>query len=210
MSASPSSAVPHPPEQVFTVRSRRLTLRQLGPADAARLQEFFYSHTLETIQLRYGHAVTRMTSERAYDLVNVDQNRDLALAIFEEEGPRTIIHAVGRYYLDPGERSAEAAFVVRESLRQLGLGRRLMKVMVDTARERGLELLWGRVRRDNQPMLGLFRRFGGQLVAGDEPGDSDVEIRVPLQAPKVAPPSRTARPGLERGSAKSRRKRNLC
>ena len=102
--------------------------------------------------------------KRAFDLVNVDQARDVAIALFETDGAREIIHAVGRYYLDADERSAEVAFVVRESKRRRGFGCLLLQTLVDVARARGLDALWGRVRHDNAPMLALFRQFGARPV----------------------------------------------
>lgn len=157
-------------------------LRPLHSSDIRRLQEFFYSHTLETIQMRYGYTVTRMTRERAYDLVNVDQTRDLALAVFETQGPRQIIHAVGRYYVDPDGRSAEVAFVVRETKRRLGIGTTLMETLIAVARKRGLEQVWGRVRKDNLPMLALFKRFGGVAAASAETSTNDTDVRITLRA----------------------------
>jgi hypothetical protein len=67
-----------------------------------------------------------MSQQRAYELVSVDQNRDLALAVFERDGPDDLIHAVGRYYLDKNGRSAEMAFVVGESKRRVGMARTLL------------------------------------------------------------------------------------
>lgn len=210
MSKANPGADPAAGPRQFEVRGQRLILRPLTPADAGRLQEFFYSHTLETIQLRYGHAVARMTNERAHDLVSVDQSRDLALAIVEEDDARQTIHAIGRYYLDTDGRGAEAAFVVRESCRRRGLGTRLLQALVATARQRGLAVLWGRVRHDNQPMLALFRRFGGRPVALPDSDSGDLEMRIPLQEPvpsaAPAPEKRIPRTARPRGGLLRKRK----
>jgi len=147
---------------------RPYILRILTPADDRRLQEFFYSHTEETILRRYGFTVTRMSRERASELVGVNQNRDLALGIFELHGPRQVIRAVGRYYLDPDGKGAEMAFVVAESRRRLGMARILLDQMITSARERGLHRLWAQVDRDNQPMLNLFRRSGFKEQPGED------------------------------------------
>ena len=175
--------------QVFEKRGTTYQLRLLRPDDAARLQQFFYSHTLETIQMRYGYAVTRMTPERARELVGVDQTRDLALGIVESVDGSEVIHAVGRYCLDGDGRSAEVAFVVRENRRRLGFASRLLGTLIDVARRRGLTALWGRVRRDNQPMLALFQHFGGVPVPNGEAGDSEIDVRIELgpRAPGAKP-----------------------
>jgi len=166
----------------LSLHGKTYLLRALHESDLERLQAFFYSHSSDTIQLRYGHAVTQMTQERARDLVGVDQSRDLALAILEVQGEEQTIHAVGRYCLDPDGRSAEVAFVVRETKRHLGMGTTLFGALRDVARERGLTCIWGRVRRDNTPMLALFRRAGGQPIPGTAGADGEIDLRVDLQS----------------------------
>ena len=166
------------------IRARRLELRDgkeyilrpLGPADDRRLQEFFYSHTEETIVRRYGFTVTRMSRERAFELVGVDQNRDLALAVVELQGPRQVIHAVGRYYLDRDGKAAEMAFVVSEKKRRLGMARILLERMIEIGRERGLARLWAQVDRDNAAMLGLFRQYQAKEAPGDDMHTVDIAI----------------------------------
>jgi len=156
-------------------------LRPLGPADDRRLQEFFYSHTEETIVRRYGFTVSRMSRERAFELVGIDQNRDLALAVVELRGPRQLIHAVGRYYLDRDDKGAEMAFVVSESKRRLGMASILLERMIEIANERRLERLWAQVDRDNVPMLALFRRYGAEETPGDDMQTVNIEIRLAEQ-----------------------------
>jgi acyl-CoA hydrolase/GNAT superfamily N-acetyltransferase len=157
---------------------REYILRPLGPADDRRLQEFFYSHTEETIIRRYGFTVTRMSRERAFELVGIDQNRDLALAVVELQGPRQVIHAVGRYYLDNDRKGAEMAFVVAENKRRLGMARILLERMMEIARNRGLEHLWAQVDRDNTPMLALFRDYGSEESEGED--NHTVRIDIPV------------------------------
>lgn len=157
-------------------------LRALAPGDESRLQEFFHSHTLDTIYERYGGLVATMTTERAHELVGVDQTRDCALAIFSRDG-RTI-HAVGRYCLDAAGDTAELAFVVRENQRHQGLGTTLLQQLIGTARNRGLKRLWAQVNTHNAAMLGIFRRHGFTIVP--EPGIALVNATLVLPSP--APP----------------------
>lgn len=163
---------------VFVAAGRRYTLRPLHPSDERRLQEFFYSHTPETIVQRYGHPVKRMGRQRAYELVSVDQRRDLALAVFECQGPRQIIHAVGRYFVDDGSATAELAFVVRETKRRWGFASRLLDAMLAIARRRSLKAMWALVLADNQPMLNLFRKAGATIKRSSEPNMMRVDLPV--------------------------------
>jgi GNAT superfamily N-acetyltransferase len=157
-------------------------LRLLGPADEGRLISFFNSHTEETIRQRYGYHISEMTHERARRLVGVDQTRDLALGLFERAGDgEEVLHAVGRYLLDPAGRSAEMAFVVRESKRGLGICTTLLRTLLRVARRRGMSYLFAQVQADNASMLSIFRRHGGRI----KPilGADTVEVFVPTAPP---------------------------
>ncbi|HTX66561.1 MAG TPA: GNAT family N-acetyltransferase [Opitutaceae bacterium] len=164
-------------------------LRPLAPADADRLIAFFNSHTEETIRQRYGYHISEMTPERARRLVGVDQARDVALGVFERTAAGDeVLHAVGRYLLDAAGRSAEMAFVVRESKRHLGIATALLRRLLEIARQRGMGYLFAQVQGDNAPMLAIFRRHGGRLRP--IPGADAVEVFVPTVPPRAGPPGR--------------------
>lgn len=171
---SPAGVVP----TKLVLAGEPYVLRPLQPSDERRLQEFFYSHTQETIQSRYGYMVSRMSRERAYELVNIDQTHDLALGILEVQGPREVIHAIGRYYLDPDGRTAEVAFVTRETKRRCGLARTLFEQLRTEARKRGLVALRAQVAPENEAMLGLFQRYPHRLARIE--GTSAVAVEMAL------------------------------
>lgn len=142
------------------LKGERYNLRPLQPADERLLQEFFYSHTKETLLMRYSHHPKQMSREKASALVAVDQARDLALCITKSKGPREEIEAIGRFYYLEQSNAAEVAFVVREALRGRGLARRLLKEIIAIGRQRGLGKLTASVRADNKPMLRVFAKNG--------------------------------------------------
>jgi acyl-CoA hydrolase/GNAT superfamily N-acetyltransferase len=153
-------------------------LRPLRPADERTLQEFFYSHTPETVQFRYGYMVASMSRRRAQELVSVRQDQDLALGIFSREssGIRETLRAVGRYYLDTGGKSAEVAFVVSETKRNVGMAGALLGEMIRIARARGLEYLWAQVEKGNRPMVRVFEKFQAKVKRTSD----CTEIRIDL------------------------------
>lgn len=182
---------PRTVSEIGDIETRRLqfgdqqyVLRPLHPSDERSLQEFFYSHNAETIHRRYGFLVRRMNRRRAYELVAVDQSRHLALALVEIQGPRQVIHAVGRYYLDDNGTSAEAAFVVRETMRRLGIGTTLLRALLAVARKRGLTTLWAQVDRQNLAMYRLFIREGAVDAQSDD--DSVYRVEFDLTADPAA------------------------
>ncbi|MGM0578494.1 MAG: GNAT family N-acetyltransferase [Myxococcota bacterium] len=152
-------------------------LRPLQTSDERRLQEFFYSHTEETLLQRYRHRPRAMSRERAHRLVNVDQTRDLALCILERQGPREVIHAIGRWFVDDDGSGAEIAFVVRESMRGRGMASRLVRTMLHVARKRGVPKLYAIVRLDNLPMIRVLEHFGFEAHTTDDPFEACYEVR---------------------------------
>lgn len=155
------------------------TVRPLALADTERLISFFKSHNEETVRLRYGYFFREMTRARAQELVGVDQRRDLALAVFsvQPDGSEAI-DAIGRYFLLEDGRTAEMAFVVRESKRRLGMAQALLRLLMDVARHRGLTALTAQVQRENHGMIALFRQAGASVHSVI--GADAVNVRLPL------------------------------
>ncbi|TQV67710.1 GNAT family N-acetyltransferase [Exilibacterium tricleocarpae] len=159
------------------IQNRSFELRPLRPADERRLQEFFYSHTKETLLLRYNYHPKQMSREKSCTLVSVNQERDLALCIVDKNGQTEVIHAVGRYYLIAEKNSCEVAFVIRESQRGKGMAKRLLAEMTAIARSRGIATMCAYVRKDNKPMLSIFKK-GGFVK---QPHDSVQEVYLELE-----------------------------
>ncbi|WP_198676561.1 GNAT family N-acetyltransferase [Aliidiomarina soli] len=165
----------------LTIHGERFDLRPLYPSDERRLQEFFYSHTKETLQLRYNAVPTHMSREKSCTLVSVDQSKDLALCIVRQKGSAAQIQAVGRYYLIESQNSCEVAFVTRENYQGHGMATLLLQEMIRIAKIRGLKSMQAVVRSGNTPMLNVFERSGFKRVPADEPGE--ISLILSLQEP---------------------------
>jgi len=178
----PQDAAPLLKPRASSFGGQPYVVRPLGPADEGRLISFFNSHTGETIRQRYGYRIAEMTHERAQRLVGVDQSRDVALGVFEQATDgEDVLHAVGRYLLDATGKSAEMAFVVRETKRGLGICTALVRLLLQIARARGMSYLFAQVQADNAPMLAAFRRHGGRtrpILGADA-----TEVFVPTSIP---------------------------
>ena len=153
-------------------------LRPLNPSDERRLQEFFYSHTKETLQMRYNTVPTQMSREKSCTLVSVDQTTDLALCIVRQKGSAAEIQAVGRYYFVPQNNSCEVAFVTREIHQGKGMASRLLDEMIRIAKIRAIDHMVAYVRAENHKMLAVFERAGFKRLPSEEPGE--VHLKLPL------------------------------
>jgi GNAT superfamily N-acetyltransferase/acyl CoA:acetate/3-ketoacid CoA transferase beta subunit len=130
--------------------------RPIRTTDERRLQDFFYSHTEETIYLRYGMMVHSMPHQRALELVQLDYHRQLALVgLIGEPGEERIV-AIGRYLLDEQTNLAEVAFVVHEEYRSLGVAKYLLRSLVQIVRDKGFAGITAQVLPGNTQMLHVF------------------------------------------------------
>ena len=143
------------------------SLRPLNPSDERKLQEFFYSHSQETLRMRYSHDPKNMSRNKSTSLVSVDQQTDLALCIVDGEDADYEIQAVGRYYYLEHSNSAEVAFVTRESAQGQGMASTLLTYIVDIARRRQLNSLIAIVKRANYAMVHVFEKFGFERANND-------------------------------------------
>lgn len=142
------------------LKGRTYFLRSLRLSDERLLQEFFYSHSPETLYFRYRFHPKRMSREKAQSLVNISRDEGVAIGIFRRKGPMEEIAAVGRFYLLSKENAAEVALVVKETHRRRGMARAVLERLIASARQRGLTRMIAYVLRENQPMLRLFEKCG--------------------------------------------------
>ena len=128
--------------------------------------------------MRYGHLKDRMTDEAAYKLTSVDQSVDLAFALFEENGQRQEIEAIGRFYQDSSGKSAEVAFMVGENVRRLGMSWFLLGELALVAKKRNIKTFWASVLKRNKPMAALFTRFGAEKesILGEDSDEFTMDV----------------------------------
>lgn len=149
------------------------TLRPLNPADERRLQEFFYSHTKHTRELRYGYDPKMMSRENSCNLVSIDQSMDCALCIVQERGTRTLLHAVGRFY-KMGDTTCEVAFVTKETSQGMGMASVLLEQMIEIATQRGILKMFALVKAVNKSMLNVFLQHGFVIIPGDDVNEREL------------------------------------
>ncbi|MFQ5561706.1 MAG: GNAT family N-acetyltransferase, partial [Nitrospinota bacterium] len=115
-----------------------IRVRPVFPTDERLVQDFFYSHTVETIYNRYFHIEKSMHHDRAHSMVNLNFRRDIALLCLFGDHENQKAVGIGRYSLNPTNNSAEVAFVVHEEFRGNGIGEHLLSNLIEIGRERGV------------------------------------------------------------------------
>jgi acyl-CoA hydrolase/GNAT superfamily N-acetyltransferase len=138
-----------------------VTIRPIKPTDEPLLQDFFYSHSDETIYRRYFRAVRALSHATAQTLVNLDYKDRMAfVAALGEIGLERII-GVGRYAAEKDQPGmVEVAYTIHDDFQGVGVGGKLQDRLEDYAKRIGFRGVSGYIFQDNISMVRLFAKQG--------------------------------------------------
>ncbi|HYA38208.1 MAG TPA: bifunctional acetate--CoA ligase family protein/GNAT family N-acetyltransferase [Candidatus Methylomirabilis sp.] len=137
-----------------------IVLRPIRPEDAEIEDAFVRNLSPQSKYFRFMQMLRELTPEMLVRLTQIDYDRELALiAVVQQEG-REVEIAVTRYGMNPDGTSAEFAIVVADAWQGKGIGTRLLGMLMEAARAKGLKSLEGEVLAENAAMLSLVRRLG--------------------------------------------------
>jgi len=148
----------------------KVNLRPIKPTDEVLLQDFFYSHSEETIYKRYFRPLRALPHDTAQDMVNLDYRNRMAVVATAGEIGREWLVGVARYAYEPTEDRAEMAITLREEFHGQGLGTLLQYELARYARAMGFQGLTALVLDSNKVLLGLFGKLGPYHKKQFEPG----------------------------------------
>jgi len=138
---------------------RTVHVRPVRPGDAAAVQTFVRGLSVATRRLRFFAPIRELTPSMLKCLTEVDGWRDRVLIALAEDDNGGRVVALAQYAADASMR-CDLALVIADAWQNLGLGRLLLDMLVQTARDAGFARAEGDVLRGNDAMLGLARAFG--------------------------------------------------
>lgn len=168
-------------EEVARGDGRVFWLRPIVPEDEPVLVQSFSRLDAEDIRMRFFAYMKSLPHRFAARLCQIDYDREIALALTDPgQAGHAPIYAVVRLYADPDNENAEFAIVVDAAVRGNGFGELLMRRIIQHARERGVQQIFGEVLAENKPMRQLCRKLGfhSRSVPG-EPGVVSVTLDIP-------------------------------
>jgi acetyltransferase len=159
---------------------RSLLLRPIRPEDEPALQAAFAKLTPEEVRLRFFVPMKTLSHVAAVRFTQLDYDREMGLILTQPGIPgRTEIYGVVNIIADPDNRLAEYSIIVRHDMVGMGLGILLMRRIIDYARQRGIDEIYGDVLRENHSMLKLCAILGfEESRVPDEPGLVRVTLRL--------------------------------
>jgi acetyltransferase len=173
---TPPAIRPYPEalRQTLAVKGGTLDVRPIRPEDAAALRAMIGRADPADVRFRFHAAVRELSQAQIARLTQIDYDREMALiAVMGEE-----ILCVARLVADPEGETAEFALAVRTDQQRRGIGRGMMRLLLDYARQRGIAKVWGAVEMENERMLALGRELG--FVAHPSPEQGEVRLQLTL------------------------------
>ena len=166
-------------ETLTTADGRVFLLRPIRPEDEPALRYAFTLLSPESIRMRFFAPLKEISHALGARLTQIDYDREMALVLTDP--PPTAdpqIYAVVRISADPDNEKAEFAIIVRDDHTGRGLGERLMRRIIDYARDRGIGEIFGDVLVGNEAMLALCHRMG--FTAVERPGAGTIRVALRL------------------------------
>ena len=163
---------PYPAHEIQSFQAttgERVTIRPIMPEDADMEQEFIRRLSPESKYFRFMNTIRELSQGQLIRMTQIDYDREMAFVATVVQDNKEFELGVARYATNPDGESCEFAIVVADDWQGKGLARQLMKVLVDTARSRGLKFMTGDFLSDNRHMLKFVTNVG--FVLGPHPED---------------------------------------
>ena len=152
-----------------------IAVRPIRPEDAKIEQTFVDGLSPESKYFRFMYRMGDISPMMLARFTQIDYDREMALVAVENEGTDDArLIGVARYVGNPDGQSCEFALTVADDVQKKGIGRQLMQMLMNIARDRGLTIMEGDVLAENRKMLRLCEKLGFRVARN--PQDPEVVI----------------------------------
>jgi acetyltransferase len=155
---------------------KAITIRPIKPEDADLEVEFVRNLSAETKYFRFMNTLRELPPAMVARLTQIDYDREMAFVATIPQDDKEVEIGVCRYAVNPDGESCEFAIVVADEWQHRGLARKLMGVLIETARNKGLNYMNGVFLANNERMLKFVQGLG--FVLSSDPEDNSVKLGV--------------------------------
>ncbi|MBE2185116.1 MAG: bifunctional acetate--CoA ligase family protein/GNAT family N-acetyltransferase [Anaerolineae bacterium] len=156
-----------------TKQGLTVQFRPIRPEDEPLVVKFHETLSERTVYLRYLYAMQlseRIGHDRLSRLCFIDYAREMALVVTRNNpyDGTTEIMAIGRLSKMRHTSGAEYAVIVSDRFQHQGLGKELLRRLIQVARDEKVSTISGNVLADNAEMIRLVEQFGFTLKPTDK------------------------------------------
>jgi acetyltransferase len=166
---------PYPKEWERTLilhNGRTSLVRPVRPEDEALFVGFIKRVSPTDLRLRFFAPIRELSHAFLARLIQIDYARAIAFIALDAESNEMM--GVVRLHADANHESGEYAVLVRSDLKGLGLGWKLMQLLIEWAKADGLKSIEGQVLRENTVMLDMCTALGFAICNDPEGPDTKI------------------------------------
>ncbi len=159
--------MPYPSKYVTPWRLKdgnEVILRPIRPEDEPMELEFIKGLSTETSRYRFFQIIKDLPHDALVRFCNIDYDREMAFIAettdTDGERARRIEIGVSRLILDPNKKRGEFAVVIADKYQGKGLGTKLVDMLIEFARDKDVEGIYGVIMSGNMAMIRLCEKLG--------------------------------------------------
>jgi acetyltransferase len=164
-------------EQIITLKDgEEVLLRPILPEDEPHHADFIHNVSKEDLYKRFFTDVGEFNHEALANLTQIDYDREMAFVAVSQSRVGSPIIGVSRALINPDNTDAEFAILIRSDLKGNGLGKVLMKKIIEYCQHKGTKQMSGMTMPTNRGMLMLAQGLGFKLDVQFEDGTADMVL----------------------------------
>ncbi|MCF7806820.1 MAG: bifunctional acetate--CoA ligase family protein/GNAT family N-acetyltransferase [Simkaniaceae bacterium] len=166
-------------ERISLKDSSNITLRPIRPEDEAKMKKFHEELSENTVRSRFLKFMAldkRIAHERLVQVCSIDYDREMRFVAETDEGD---VVAVGSYTKQPNSKNAEFKLIITDRAQGKGLGKKLLQKLIETARRRNIDYLFGIILNQNTILLKICEDLGFEIAPLPEE-QSLLEVKLKL------------------------------
>lgn len=172
--------VPYPTKYVTPWKLKDGTdviLRPIRPEDEPMESEFIRNLSPETSRFRFFQIIKDLPHDALVRFCNIDYDREMAFIAETREGGKRVEIGVARLILEANKKRGEFAVVVADKYQAKGLGVKLSDMLIEVAKEKSVDVMYGIIMAENYRMIHLAEKLGFTIKKRGE----DVYAELKLQ-----------------------------
>jgi acetyltransferase len=172
--------MPYPSKYVMPWRLKDgtdVTLRPIRPEDEPIELELIRGLSTESSRFRFFQIIKDLPHDALVRFCNIDYDREMAFIAEAREDGRRIEIGVSRLILESNKKRGEFAVVVADRYQGKGLGIKLVDMLIEVAREKDVELIYGIIMSENLSMIKLCEKLGFSTRRDQENVIAELRIR---------------------------------
>lgn len=159
--------MPYPSKYVTPWRLKdgnEVILRPIRPEDEPMELELIKGLSTETSRFRFFQIIKDLPHDALVRFCNIDYDREMAFIAettdTDGDRARRIEIGVSRLILDPNKKRGEFAVVIADKYQGRGLGTKLVDMLIEFARDKDVESIYGVIMSSNMAMIRLCEKLG--------------------------------------------------